>query len=73
MGCSLLMSSFLGGVGTPPPPSSSKSLFALQFQFELQPHIVEIQTEFLVYEKGGGGVIIHVKEPAINKVEIFYL
>ena len=32
------------------------------FQFELQPHICEIHTEFFVYEKCG--VIKHIKAPA---------
>ena len=41
------------------------------FQFELHPHTGEIRTEILVYEKGG--VIKHVKAPAINKVDLFDL
>ena len=41
------------------------------FQFELHPHTGEIRTEILVYEKGG--VIKHVKAPAINKVELPHL
>ena len=41
------------------------------FQFELHPHTGEICTEILVYEKGG--VIIQVKAPAINKVELLDL
>ena len=41
------------------------------FQFELQPHTGEIRTEILVYEKGG--VIKHVKAPAINKIDLLDL
>ena len=41
------------------------------FQFELHPHTGEIRTEILVYEKGG--VIKHVKAPAINIVELLDL
>ena len=41
------------------------------FQFELHPHLGEIHTEILVYEKGG--VIKHVEAPAINKVELLDL
>ena len=41
------------------------------FQFELHPHTDEIRTEILVYEKGG--VIKHVKAPAINQVELLDL
>ena len=41
------------------------------FQFELHPHTGEIRTEILVCEKGG--VIKHVKAPAINKVELLDL
>ena len=40
-------------------------------QFELHPHTGEIRTEILVYEKGG--VIKHVKAPAINKVDLLDL
>ena len=42
-----------------------------RFQFELHQHTGEIRTEILVYEKGG--VIKHVKAPAINKVELLDL
>ena len=38
------------------------------FQFELHPHIGEIRTDILVYEKGG--VIKHIKTPARVKVEL---
>ena len=41
------------------------------FQFEMHPHIGEIHTEILVYEKGG--VIKHAEAPAINKVEVLDL
>ena len=41
------------------------------FQFELHPHTGEIRTEILVYEKGG--VIKHVKAPAVNKVDLIDL
>ena len=41
------------------------------FQFELHPQTGEIRTEILVYEKGG--VIKHVKAPAIKKVELLDL
>ena len=41
------------------------------FQFELHPHIDEIRTEILVYEKGG--VIKHFEAPAINKVDLLDL
>ena len=41
------------------------------FQFELYPHTGEIRAKILVYEKGG--VIKHVKAPAINKVELLDL
>ena len=41
------------------------------FQFELHPHIGEIRTKMLVYEKGG--TIKHVEAPSINKVELFDL
>ena len=41
------------------------------FQFELHPHIGEIHTEVLVYEKGG--VIKRIEAPSINKVEHFDL
>ena len=41
------------------------------FQFELLPHTGEIRTEILVYEKGG--LIKHVKAPAINKVDLLDL
>ena len=41
------------------------------FQFELYPHIGEIPTEILGYEKGG--VIRHIKAPAIVKVELLDL
>ena len=37
------------------------------FQFELNPHIGEIRTDILVYEKGGE--IKHFKAPARVKVE----
>ena len=40
-------------------------------QFELHPHTGEISTTILVYKKGG--VIKHVKAPAINKVELIDL
>ena len=35
--------------------------------FELHPHIPEINTKILVYEKGV--LILHIKAPAIVKVE----
>ena len=38
------------------------------FQFELNPHTGEIRSEILVY--GKGGVLKHVKAPAIHKVEL---
>ena len=38
------------------------------FQFELHPHIGEIHTDILVYEKGG--LIKHIKMPARIKVEL---
>ena len=38
------------------------------FQFELHPHIGEINTDILVSEKGG--VIKHIKAPARVKVEL---
>ena len=38
------------------------------FQFELHTHIGDIRTYILVYEKGG--VIKHIKAPAIIKVEL---
>ena len=38
------------------------------FQFELHPHIGEIRTDILVYEKGG--VIKNIKAPARVKVEL---
>ena len=38
------------------------------FQFELHPHIGEIRTDILVYEKGG--VIKHIKAPPRVKVGI---
>ena len=38
------------------------------FQFELHPHISEIRTETLVYDKGG--VIKHIKTPARVKSEL---
>ena len=38
------------------------------FHFEFHPHTGEIRTKILVYEKGG--VIKHVKAPAINKVDL---
>ena len=41
------------------------------FHFELHPHIPEIRKEILVYEKGG--VIKHIKAPAIVRVELTYL
>ena len=41
------------------------------FQFELLPHTGEIRTEMLVY--GKGGVIKHVEEQAIHKVELLDL
>ena len=41
------------------------------FQFELHPQTGEIRTKSLVYEKGG--VIKHVEEPAINKVDLLDL
>ena len=40
----------------------------LMFQFELHPHIGEIRTDILVYEKVG--VIKHIKAPARVKVEL---
>ena len=41
------------------------------FQFELHPHTEEIRTGISVYEKGG--VIKHVKAPAINKIDLLNL
>ena len=41
------------------------------FQFELHQHTGKIRKEVVVYEKGG--VIKHVKAPAINKVELLDL
>ena len=41
------------------------------FQFEFHPHTGEIRTKILMYERGG--VIKHVKAPAINKVEFLDL
>ena len=41
------------------------------FQFELHPHTDEIRTKTLMYEKGG--VIKHVKAPAMNKVDLLDL
>ena len=38
------------------------------FQFELHPHIGDIRTDILVYEKGG--VTKHIKAPLIVKVEV---
>ena len=38
------------------------------FQFELHPHIDEIRTDILVYEKGG--VIKHIKIRARFKAEL---
>ena len=40
-------------------------------QFELHPHIGEISTEILVYEKGGGKK--NVKAPVRVKVELPHL
>ena len=40
------------------------------FQFELHPHIGEIRTTWLVYEKGG--VLNHIKAPAKDKAEHHY-
>ena len=41
------------------------------FQFELHPHLGEIRTKILVYEKGG--LIKHVKAAAINKLDLLDL
>ena len=41
------------------------------FQFELHPHTGEIRMDIMVYEKGG--VIKHVKAPALNKVDFLDL
>ena len=41
------------------------------FDFELNPHTGEIHTGIFVY--GKGGVIEHVKAPAINKVDLLDL
>ena len=38
------------------------------FQFELHPHIGEIRTKILVYDKGG--VIKHIKAPARVNAEL---
>ena len=43
-------------------------IFNQMFQFELHLHIGEIQTEILVY--GKGGVIKHFKAPARVKAEL---
>ena len=51
-------------------PHFSKDLKKM-FQFELHPHTGEIRTEILVCEKGG--VMKHVKAPAIKKVELLDL
>ena len=45
--------------------SKEKIIFALH-SFELHPHIDEIRTDILVYENGG--VIKHIKAPAIVKI-----
>ena len=41
------------------------------FKFELHPHISEIHTKMLVYEKAG--IIKHIEAPAKNIVELFDL
>ena len=40
-------------------------------KFELHPHTGEIWTKILLYKKGG--VIKHVKAPAINKFDLLDL
>ena len=49
------------------PPSIFLMIQNKMCQFQWHPHIGEIRTEILVYEKGG--VIKHIKVRAIVKVE----